>query len=240
MSNRKFMIKKLLFTVGFIMPITLTPTLSAACNIRPEITFTENTQNLYKTKGYHVVGSAKDFNYANHAVSNPRAEEDPRYYIFQKDEHGNLIKRNDFPVVNAETIKEGYKPIFKEIFQFLNIKNINEKYDYRIFSFTWKEFAENFSYAASKPRYKKYKDNPRALFVVCYWVLKLNEAAPNFKEAAQIDKTVSHFLTKSGNPEVTGDILEEAPWPFFPGILPGKNKFWKDVTDPIVVLFSED
>ncbi len=237
------MIKKLLFTVGFIMPIALTPTLSAACNIRPEITFTENAQNLYKTKGYHVVGSAKDFNYANHAVSNPRAEEDPRYYIFQyifqKDEHGNLIKKK---VVNAETIKEGYKPIFKEIFQFLNIKNINEKYDYRIFSFTWKEFAENFSYAASKPRYKKYKDNPRALFVVCYWVLKLTEAAPDFKEKAQIDKTVSHFLTKSGNPdvEVNRDILEEAPWPFFPGILPGKNKFWKDVADPIVVLFSED
>ncbi|WP_373438472.1 hypothetical protein [Metamycoplasma equirhinis] len=230
------MIKKLLFTVGFIMPIALTPTLSAAC-IGPEITFTENTQNLYKTKGYHVVGSAKEFNYANHAVSNPRAEEDPRYYIFQKDEHGNLIKK-----INDETIKEGYKPIFKEIFQFLNIKNINEKYDYRIFSFTWKEFAENFSYAASKPRYKKYKNNPRALFVVCYWVLKRTEAAPNFKEAAKINETVSLFLTKSGNSDVkvNGEILEEAPWPFFPGILPGKNKFWKDVTDPIVVLFSED
>lgn len=71
--------------------------------------------------------------------------------------------------------------------------------------------------------------------MIIYYVTKKNEAAPNFKEEARIDRVVAELKNK--NPNVRATPLEEAPWAFYKGFIDSEH-FWSNAAEPIVVLFE--
>ncbi|AXE60999.1 hypothetical protein DA803_02810 [[Mycoplasma] phocae] len=145
---------------------------------------------------------------------------------------------HDFDVNNS--FEEGHKYKLKDNFNFLELDNLSTRYDYRIFSFTWAEFEHFFPYASSYRSYSKHSNNPKALFLVLYWILKTNEAAPNARKEITDPSTLGLIRQSNGRGYPSNYPPEEAPLPYFPGIISGRsNYFWKDATDPIVVIFED-
>ncbi|QJG66412.1 hypothetical protein HGG64_01655 [Mycoplasma phocoeninasale] len=144
-----------------------------------------------------------------------------------------------FDINNEYDSKHVYK--LKEQFKFLNTVNFSGRYDYRIFSFTWKELSEFFPSAASYNSYRKYHDNPKALFLILYWILKSDEAAPNIQKEVTDPSVAGLARISNGRGRPYNFPIEEAPLPYFPGAIASKGStyFWKDAADPIVVIFEQ-
>lgn len=281
--KKQAIMTKFLLCIGSVAPVFALPLVAASCNKTATITLNSKAKESFEKYGYHVKGSALDFNKNNYSVSNPISPRDSLYKLtknlkdekgnpiyfrdadgnllkfkgkklengeieFDKDANGNYIydKENGYPrlkeVLNNELEVIDGKPVqrvYREFFsRFLDFNNISPNYDFRVFSFTWEELINYFPATKNDSRYWPYRDNPRALFLVLYWTLKQNEAAPNWKSDF-LDPSIESLLAKGKNRNVNTSI-EEAPWPFYKGIMKGnKDAFWSNASEPITAIFEK-
>ncbi|MGX9339817.1 MULTISPECIES: hypothetical protein [unclassified Mycoplasma] len=219
--KRKMLIFSLLGSLGAILAPSV---LSAACTFDlPVISIVDDPNFVsINEKGEKIIKkrSASSFYELNSKrLFNPISQFDDKYRLFT----------NDRKLNNTHDTSHVYK--IKPDFQFLKFANLSGQYDYRLFSFRYDELVANIPGAAI-PKYSQYKHNPKAVFIMLYWIRKNVEAAPNF-----INDVISP--SKSRFPESRPEI-EEAPWAFVRNTSPSLKGFWQDVTEPLVLLFEEE
>lgn len=202
-------------------------TVAASCtHEKPVVTISSNSNHTFLNKnGERIIkGSASEFFNTNRSgIFNPIDSSDRFYHILRKDNNQLINDVHD----------KNHKYKIKGNFDFLNFENLSAPYSYRIYSFRYDELVKNIPGVATRKKYYEHRNNPKAVYIVLYWTLKTNEAAPNF---------VSDIITPSAarlgiqfNPE----LKEEAPWPFVKGIL-ANNNFWKNVIEPVVLIFDKE
>ncbi|TPR53880.1 variable surface lipoprotein [Metamycoplasma neophronis] len=176
------------------------------------------------------------------------------YYKYREENGKKIILRNDrgYPI-EAQSAADGI-PIQKTIandeapedhvyqiidmFKVFEIKSLSPKYDYRIFTFTWDQLTENFPATANDSRYRPYKNNKKALFAILYWNLKMNEMSVNW-ESDFVLPSIRALERIRPDVSIPTAPLELVPWPYFKNII-GKDQFWKNATEPVVLLFENE
>ncbi|WP_369085790.1 hypothetical protein AB5V95_02500 [Metamycoplasma spumans] len=177
------------------------------------------------------------------------------YYKFTVDERGNkIVQKNSegYPIeasgpedgipiqktVINNKAPENHKYKIIKMFDFLDFESLSSNYDYRVFTFTWDELTTNFPATARDSRYYPYKDNKKALFAILYWNLKQNELAVNWYNEFVVPSIETLQRFRPGV-NVPNHPIEEVPWPYFKNII-GKDQFWKNAAEPIVILFENE
>ncbi|AZZ65731.1 hypothetical protein DMC14_002995 [Metamycoplasma phocicerebrale] len=226
MQNNKY--KKALLALSAIstsIAIAAPSMVAASCSHDlPDINISLDSNYTFLNKdGERVIkGSAKTFYETNSKfIFNPVASTDKTYRLF----------KSNLEINNTHDPNHIYE--IKPLFHFLNFKNLTGPYDYRLFSFRYDDLVANIPGVASKSKYTKYQYNSKAVFIVLYWVQKTTEAALNF-DADIIAPSKAIFTETSSYP------IEEAPWPFLRDISPKLKGFWKDASEPLVLLFEEE
>ncbi|BAP39418.1 hypothetical protein [Metamycoplasma canadense] len=219
--------KKILLTlssIGAAVSIFSPILVAASCSHElPVLSISEDPKySFINEKRERVIkGSAKEFYDLNtQFVFNPVNSNDKRYPLFI---NGKIN-------INNSAKNEPYK--IKPNFAFLKFDNLTPRYDYRLFSFTYDELVANLPGVSTRSKYAKYRNDPRAVFVVLYWVAKTSEAAPNFENDI-IAPSRARFTNAPAN-------IEEAPWPFLKDISNDLRGFWKDVIEPVVLIFERE
>ncbi|ENY69365.1 Hypothetical protein, predicted lipoprotein [Metamycoplasma auris 15026] len=225
--NNKY--KKLSLCLPFLGAVTATLSplvLAATCGYdRPTISIKEDSKYSYINENNEriIKGSASEFYNTNRSgVFNPIDPSDPFYSIF-KDNNPNVLNNKH----NQE-----HKPKIKGNFEFLKFNNLTAPHSYRIYSFKYPELVTNIPGVATRKKYTDYKNNPKAVYIVLYWIEKSNEAAPNWVRDI-VSPAAAHL-----NVPYSADRKEEAPWPFVKGII--SQETWKNITEPVVLVFDKE
>ncbi|MDI3349345.1 hypothetical protein [Mycoplasmopsis arginini] len=225
MKNKKSK-KSILFlpSIGALTGIVAPMLVAASCSHElPELSISEDPKLTYvNDNGERIIkGSAKAFYKLNSQnVFNPISTHDSKYKLYTPD--GKLN--------NAHDSEHIYK--IKPNFDFLVFKNLTGPHDYRLFSFRYDELVTNLPGVARRAKYSQYQYNPKAVFVMLYWIKKTAEAAPNFENDI-ISPSRSRF-------PYAGPSIEEAPWPFVRNISNSLKGFWQDVIEPLVLIFDKE
>ncbi|PZW00577.1 hypothetical protein [Metamycoplasma auris] len=225
--NNKY--RKISFSLPFIgaSASLLSPlVLAATCSYdKPTISISEDSRHSYlNKKGERIIkGSALEFYNTNRqGVFNPIDSSDKFYKIF-KDHNQNALNATHDP---------NHKPKIKGNFEFLKFNNLTAPYSYRIYSFRYPELVANIPGVAKRKKYTDYKNNPKAVYIVLYWTSKINEAPSNWVSDI-VSRSAAHL-----NVGFSPERREEAPWPFVRGII--NNEFWKNIIEPVVLIFDKE
>ncbi|WP_330463357.1 hypothetical protein [Metamycoplasma gateae] len=202
------------------------PTLiSSSCSHDlPEISVSADSNKTFiNEEGQLIIrGSANSFYELNsQSIFNPISIHDKKYKLFKED---GVTLNNQHEKDHVYKIKPN--------FDFLSFKNLTGPHDYRLFSFKYDELVANVPGVATRKKYYEHRNNPKAIFIMLYWITKTSEAAPNF-ESDIISPSRARFPQSRST-------IEEAPWPFVRNISNELKGFWKDVTEPIVLIFEEE